>query len=100
MKDFLIQLSTSLGSVSLVGFLFWTWITNRFKYMEEMHQDNKVRIRELENLNHQLLSKQDHYHIRKEDSERIEKQISEVKTDIKKMPEQIVNLLKPFLNKQ
>jgi hypothetical protein len=89
---------TSLGTASLVGFLFWSWINNKFKSLEDRDRESRSRIRELEKQANQTLTKDDHFDIRKEDKENLEKQINEIKADLKGMPEKIVNMLKPFLN--
>ncbi len=91
--NFLLQLCTSLGSAALVGWMFWTWITSKFNFMERTDAENRARIIELERKNAELLSKEDHYIIRKEDKDALERQISELRSDIKHMPERIVAMI-------
>lgn len=91
--NFLLQLCTSLGSVSLMGFLFWNLLNNRFKFLENTSSDNKARIKELELKNEKHLSRDDHRLIRMEDKEGIEKQIYELKKEIRAMPQEIATLV-------
>lgn len=90
---FLLQLCTSLGSVSLMGFLFWNLLNNRFKFLENTSLDNKARIKELEAKNEKHLSRDDHHQIRIEDKKGLEKQIYELKTEIREMPQKIATLV-------
>lgn len=95
--EFLLSLCTTIGTVGVVGFLFWTWLNAKFSYQDKTDAENRARIIQLEKSQADLLSKDDHYEIRKEDKDGLEKQMGEMKKDIKDMPEKIVNMLKPFL---
>lgn len=95
--NFFLQLCTSLGSVSLMGFLFWNLLNNRFKFLENTSSDNKARIKELELKNERHLSREDHHQIRKEDKEGLEKQIYELKKEIRDMPQKIATLVTALL---
>jgi DNA-binding ferritin-like protein len=94
---FLSQLLTSLSSAALVGFIFWAWLNSRFRFVERIMDEQRERIKDLEEKAAESMSKHDHHHIRKEDKEAIEKQLNDLRKDVKDMPHKIVDLIKPFI---
>ena len=90
-ENFIVSLLTSIGSCGIIGFLFFSWLNAKFEKVEEI----KERLAVVEQNQFKYLSKEDH----KSDSARVEKDIEELKIDIKEMPQKIVDLLKPFINR-
>lgn len=95
--QFVLQLATGLGSAAIVGFLFWAWLTSQLNFIKQENKENRARIISLEKQCATLISKDDHSDLRKEDKEMIEKQIAELKQDIKDMPGKILSTIKNFL---
>lgn len=96
--DALLSIVTALGSCGLIGAFFFMWLNSKFNSIINQIADNRDRIKYFENNYKGFISKEDHSSIRWEDKDGLEKQINEVKQDIKEMPAKIVHMLKPFLN--
>lgn len=98
-SDALLSIVTALASCGLIGAFFFMWLNTKFSNMISQIADNRDRLKRLESDNNRFINKDDHSVIRREDKEGLERQINEVKQDIKNMPDKIVNMLRPFLNK-
>lgn len=96
---FLSQLLTNLLSTGIVGFLFWAWLKSNLKFLEKQISENRARIIDLEKRQNVYVEKNTHDSIRKEDKEGVERQLAEMRKDIKEMPGKILEILKPFIEK-
>lgn len=90
---------SGICSAGVVGFLFWSWLNTKFSMIDNTNKENRARIIKIEENQHSFLAKDEYQEMRREERELIERQISEIKRDIKEMPKNIVDLLKPFINK-
>lgn len=91
--EFLSTVLTSLGSVALVGFLFWNLLNAKFSNQEEKIRDVAARVKELENQNREYVLKEDHHN----DKISMDRQLKEIRDDIREIPQQITNMLRQFI---
>lgn len=83
---FVANILTSSALVTLVGVLFWAYLNTKFK-------DNDDLKKEVRDIRERFVLKEDH----REDKGSIEKRLDEITRDLKRMPADIVNMLKQFI---
>ncbi len=92
-----LSIISGLCSAGVVGFLFWSYLNSKFSMIDSQDKENRARIIKIEEKQTLFLAKEDYQEMRREERDLIERQISEIKKDIKDMPKNIVDLLKPFI---
>lgn len=102
--NFILNLVTSIGTVSAVGLLFFMWLNTKFNTIDKNIANINRDIERLDGVISAVMNKDDYHYFRKEDKEtierleeRLEKQIKEVKDELKNMPRNIADMLKQFI---
>lgn len=88
-NNILINLVTSIGSITVVGFLFWTWLNTKMNTLVDSINDLKQKINQMEAESHMYLRKEEYL---RRDTQ-LDTQLRELKQKIDQMPTDIVNLL-------
>jgi len=88
-NNIIINLITSIGSIAVVGFLFWSWLNTKVNSLNDSINDLKNKIQAIDLEMKDYLRKDDYF---RRDGQ-LENQIKELKNKIDAMPEHIVSLL-------
>lgn len=88
-NNILINLVTSIGSITVVGFLFWTWLNTKMNTLVDSINELKQKINQMETESRDYLRKDEYL---RRDTQ-LETQLHELKQKIDQMPTDIVTLL-------
>lgn len=104
--NWILNLVTSVGTVSVVGIIFFMWLNSKFQNLEREIDSCQKEIERVDKDMKDMVDKDDYKTLRVEDKEsmekveqRLEKRILELANKVENMPNQIVNQLKIFMNK-